>query len=263
MKSVSPLESRLESREELPSARWRVPRWKRCLDLAVILIFAPVLAVLMVGIALLIKVVSRGPVLFKQERMGLRGTRFLCLKFRTMHAGAPTVSHEKHLMELMRSDRPMQKLDGEDPRLIPVASLLRATGLDELPQLLNVLRGEMSLVGPRPCTVQEYAAYSEAQRARLHVLPGLTGLWQVSGKNRTTFQRMIELDVCYTRLSCFWLDVEILRRTPVVLSQQVLETIQRRRGNEISTTTSRLFPGKGRRTNRSSKKNRSNDYRTN
>ena len=213
-------------------SRFIVPRWKRSLDVTLILITAPVWALVMAAITLLIKLFSRGPVLFRQERIGLGGTRFQCLKFRTMHAGAPTASHEEHLRELIQSNRPMQKLDGNDPRLIPVVSLLRPIGLDELPQLFNVLRGEMSLVGPRPCTVQEYAAYSPPQQARLHVLPGLSGLWQVSGKNRTTFSQMIELDLLYVRLSCLWLDLEILRRTPATLLQQVLETIRRRNGKQ-------------------------------
>jgi exopolysaccharide production protein ExoY len=263
MKTAPLLKSGPESPSELPSAKWRVPRWKRCLDIALILISAPAWAVLMVAIALLIKLVSRGPVLFRQERLGLSGVPFSCLKFRTMHAGAPTAYHEKHLIQLMQSDRPMQKLDDKDPRLIPIASLLRATGLDELPQLFNVLRGEMSLVGPRPCTVQEYAAYTSAQRARLHVLPGLTGLWQVSGKNRTTFQQMIELDLRYARLSCLWLDIEILRRTPLVLSQQILETLHRRRAKEIPPTTRRTRIAHDRRTNKSAGKNRSNEYLNN
>jgi exopolysaccharide production protein ExoY len=148
------------------------------------------------------------------------------MKFRTMHTAASTIAHERHLAELMRSNRPMTKLDGYDPRLIPLGAMLRSTGLDELPQLFNVLRGEMSLVGPRPCTLQEYEAYSLPQRARSGTLPGLTGLWQVNGKNRTTFNEMIELDIRYVNSLSLWLDLGILLRTPVALLVQVIETMR-------------------------------------
>ncbi len=209
--------------------RREVPLWKRILDVSIILTAAPFWAPVMLGIAVGIKILSPGPALFQQERVGLRGRRFVCLKFRTMHTGASTQAHEQHLAELMQSNRPMTKLDGQDARLIPLAWMLRSTGLDELPQLFNVLRGEMSLVGPRPCTPREYDAYSQAQRARVGTLPGLTGLWQVSGKNRTTFEEMIELDVRYLRTLCLWLDVGIMLRTPVALFVQVAETILARR----------------------------------
>jgi lipopolysaccharide/colanic/teichoic acid biosynthesis glycosyltransferase len=229
----------------------------------VILLTAPVWATLMAGIAWWIKLVSRGPVLFKQERVGLGGARFVCLKFRTMHAGCATRAHEDHVRELMRSNRPMLKLDGKDSRLIPVASLLRATGLDELPQLFNVLRGEMSLVGPRPCTLQEYAEYSAPQRARLQVLPGLTGLWQVSGKNRTTFKEMIELDLRYVRLSCLWLDIEILRRTPVVLLTQVWEALRRRRNRGTPRAARRMNEAQAARATQFAERTRSHECRNN
>ena len=182
----------------------------------------------MAGISAVIKLLSPGPLLFRQERTGLGGQRFVCLKFRTMHTGAETVAHEKHLAELIRSNRPMTKLDGQDSRLIPLAWLLRSTGLDELPQLFNVLRGEMSLVGPRPSTMQEYDACTPAQRARSKTLPGLTGLWQVNGKNRTTFDRMIELDILYVQNHCLWLDLGIMLRTPTTLLAQVTEAILER-----------------------------------
>lgn len=201
-----------------------VPAWKRWLDVGLILLVGPFIALAMTLVASMIKLVSKGPVLFRQERVGLGGRRFTCLKFRTMHQGVATTTHENHLAELMRSGRPMTKLDGDDPRLIPMAWVLRSTGLDELPQLFNVLRGEMSLVGPRPCTPSEYEDYTPAERARLRTLPGLTGLWQVSGKNHTTFAEMIELDLRYIQAQCVWLDIGIMLRTPVVLCEQALET---------------------------------------
>lgn len=225
----------------IPSLRKRpaVPRNKRYLDITIILLAAPAIAPVMAVVALLIKMVSTGPLLFRQQRVGLGGRRFDCLKFRTMHVNAPTSVHEHHFAELIRSDRPMVKLDGEDPRLIPFARLLRAAGLDELPQLFNVLRGEMSLVGPRPSTLNEYDSFSPRQRGRTNGLPGLTGLWQVNGKNRTTFSEMIELDLHYLRSQCLWLDLGILLRTPIAVTKQLLETAARKNGTKSSASAGR------------------------
>jgi lipopolysaccharide/colanic/teichoic acid biosynthesis glycosyltransferase len=127
----------------------------------------------------------------------------------------------------MKSDEPMVKLDkGRDPRLIPFGQLLRASGLDELPQIFNVLQGEMSLVGPRPCTTYEYEAYSPPHKERFAVLPGLTGLWQVSGKNRTTFDEMIQLDIRYGQELSLRRDLWILAKTIGVLCGQILDSIK-------------------------------------
>jgi len=122
---------------------------------------------------------------------------------------------------LMKSDAPMVKLDARgDSRIIPFGLLLRSSGLDELPQLVNVLRGEMSLVGPRPCLPYECDNYLPWQRERFNTLPGLTGLWQVSGKNRTTFVEMMQLDIKYTRNKTLWLDLMIILKTiPAILGQ--------------------------------------------
>lgn len=201
-----------------------IPRWKRLLDLSLIVLSLPCWLPLMLGIALWIKVVSPGPVFFRQERVGYRGRRFLILKFRSMKVDAETLSHERHLEQLLQSNAPMAKLDARDPRIIPGGRILRALGLDELPQLLNVCFGEMSLVGPRPCTVREFQAYEPWQRARVQALPGLTGYWQVNGKNKTTFTEMIELDLHYARTLSLRRDVPILLRTPLTLLAQLLET---------------------------------------
>src|SRR5258705_6629537 len=135
----------------------RLPAWKRAVDLCAIVMSAPLAAPLLVLIALVIKMVSKGPIFFRQERIGYMGRPFVCFKFRTMRDGASPVVHQDYFRQLMESDEPMTKMDSKgDPRLIPLGSVLRATGLDEVPQLLNVLRGEMSLVGPRPCTPFEY-----------------------------------------------------------------------------------------------------------
>ena len=217
------------------SARLGAPIWKRFVDVCLIVVTAPAWLMMMLVISAGIKFLSPGPVLYRQERVGFRGGRFLCLKFRTMHTGANTMTHEKLMADLIRSNRPMTKLDARDSRLIPLAWMLRSSGLDELPQLFNVLRGEMSLVGPRPCTPSEYDACSTAQRARSDTLPGLTGLWQVSGKNRTTFNEMIELDLRYVRTRTLRLDLVILLRTHQVLLVQMTQTLGTRKVNGPSS----------------------------
>jgi lipopolysaccharide/colanic/teichoic acid biosynthesis glycosyltransferase len=199
-----------------------LPRWKRALDVTLIVLALPLLLPVAVVITLIIRTTSKGPVLFQQERVGYRGQRFMCLKFRTMHCGAETVSHQGHLQHLMNSDAPMIKLDSSgDSRIIPFGKILRAAGLDELPQLFNVLNGEMSLIGPRPCLPYEAEQYLPWQRERFNAAPGLTGLWQVSGKNRTTFTRMIQLDIEYTRNKSLWLDVKIIFKTVPALLVQI------------------------------------------
>jgi lipopolysaccharide/colanic/teichoic acid biosynthesis glycosyltransferase len=205
-----------------------VPRWKRILDVSLVILTGPVWIPLMLGLGGLIKLVSPGPIFFRQERIGLGEQKFTCLKLRTMRLNAETDTHQHHLTTLVESDVPMKKMDSEDKRLIPGAWLFRTLGLDELPQLINVFRGEMSLVGPRPCTAYEFQKYKTWQKERFNTLPGLTGLWQVSGKNRTTFTKMIELDITYTRTSCFWLDVGIMFRTfPAVLGQFLDNRLER------------------------------------
>ncbi len=204
-----------------PESETGMAPWKRLLDVACILLTAPLWLPLMFAISVLIKLASPGPALFRQERVGYRGRRFTCFKFRTMIVNADTQSHQLHLHYLMASNVPMRKLDGtRDPRVIPCGLTLRALGLDELPQLFNVLRGDMSLVGPRPCVPYEYERYSPRHRLRFDAAPGLTGLWQVSGKNRTTFEEMIDLDILYARNQSLWSDLKIIFKTvPAIVSQ--------------------------------------------
>ena len=198
----------------------QLPGWKRILDLCLIFLTSPLWLPLMFLVSLLIKIVSPGPAFFCQERVGFLGRRFICFKFRTMQVNADTGVHQGHLSRLMDSNLPMMKLDSSDPRLIPAGLLLRSLGLDELPQLFNVLRGEMSLVGPRPCLPYEYANYAPRHRRRFEAVPGLTGLWQVSGKNMTTFEEMIDLDVDYATRQSLWLDLAIILKTvPAIISQ--------------------------------------------
>jgi len=207
-----------------------IPRWKRVLDVVFILLILPVVLPLAVLIAILIRLVSSGPVLFRQERVGHLGRKFMCFKFRTMFVGAETTTHQGHLQHLMESDVPMVKLDARgDSRIIPFGLVLRSTGLDELPQIINVLRGEMSMVGPRPCLAYESDNYLPWQRERFNTLPGLTGLWQVNGKNQTTFAEMMRLDISYTRNKTLWLDLTIILKTvPAILGQVWLSRTKKR-----------------------------------
>ena len=217
--------SKTYERGAFPVPAIPVPRWKRLLDVSLVTLAAPILLPLMVAVAILVRVVSKGPVLFRQERVGYLGQRFMCFKFRTMFVNSDTNVHQGHLDQLMDSDAPLIKMDSKgDPRIIPFGKLLRATGLDELPQLLNVLRGEMSLVGPRPCLPYEYNKYQRWQKERFNTLPGLTGLWQVGGKNKTTFTEMICLDIRYARTRTLWLDLKILLKTLPAIMIQVFES---------------------------------------
>jgi lipopolysaccharide/colanic/teichoic acid biosynthesis glycosyltransferase len=183
------------------------------------------LSPVMLLVALLIKCVSPGPVLFRQARIGYMGKLFSCYKFRTMHVRNTSSAHESYCRQLISSTKPMTKLEtmNRDPRLIRFGRIIRKTALDELPQLFNVLRGEMSLVGPRPCIPYEYERYARWHRGRVDALPGMTGLWQVSGKNRRTFTEMIRLDISYAKRWSLWLDLGILLRTVPAILEQVRE----------------------------------------
>jgi lipopolysaccharide/colanic/teichoic acid biosynthesis glycosyltransferase len=203
----------------------KIPAWKRAIDLACCLVALPFLCLITVLMAIALRLVSPGPILFRQERVGYKGSRFMCYKFRTMLVGADSKSHQAYLISLLSSNAPMVKLDTKgDSRLIPGGWLLRATGLDELPQIINVFRREMSIVGPRPCLSYEYERYQSWQRERSDAVPGLTGLWQVSGKNRTTFDEMINLDIRYARTSTFWVDLRIILMTAPALLIQLADT---------------------------------------
>jgi exopolysaccharide production protein ExoY len=223
-------------------ARRAIPAWKRAMDLAGCLVALPLLVLCTLVMTIVTKLVSPGPVLFRQERVGYKGRRFKIYKFRSMHMHADPVAHQQHFKELVGSNAPMVKLDSRgDSRLLPGAWLLRATGLDELPQIINVLRGEMSLVGPRPCLPTEAELYQPWQRERFNTLPGLTGLWQVSGKNRTTFGEMMLLDVRYARTLAFWVDLRIMVLTLPALLVQVHDTRTGRRSSAPGAHTAVPF----------------------
>ena len=198
-------------------------RSERSMDIVIALSALLILMPIIMAAIALIKLTSHGPVIFRQERIGKNGRPFTMYKFRTMHIAAKSEFHERHAKSLINDDLPMLKMDAfGDPRIIPLGSLLRATAIDELPQLINVLRGEMSIVGPRPCLPFEYNAYNQLERARFDSLPGMTGLWQVSGKNRLTFRQMVRLDVIYSRDKSARAYLKIIFRTPIVLAQQTI-----------------------------------------
>ncbi|MGA3050967.1 MAG: sugar transferase [Chitinispirillaceae bacterium] len=207
----------------------QIPFWKRVLDIAISLTcIAFIFPLVFLVVALFIKMVSRrGPVLFRQKRVGVGGKPFTLLKFRTMHSGDNATMHDAHIKILMDSNAPMVKLE-DYPRIIPLGKVLRASGIDELPQLFNVLCGDMSIVGPRPCIPYEQAKYLPWHHQRLDVPPGLTGLWQVSGKNRLTFQQMMRLDIAYVRNISLWMDIKIIVKTPLAILQQVGDVVSKK-----------------------------------
>lgn len=220
-----------------------LPLWKRSLDVFCCLLALPVLLVVAIVLWALLSITSPGPLLFRQERVGYLGRRFTLFKFRTMHLHADTRVHQAHVAELVRSNAPLHKMDvAGDRRLVPGGWLMRATGLDELPQLLNVLRGEMSLIGPRPCIPYEYEQYAPRHRARFRAVPGLTGLWQVSGKNRTTFEEMIRLDILYSEKKSLALDLKIVALTSPALLRQVLDTRRQRRSQALRPVSATRVP---------------------
>ena len=207
-----------------------IPLWKRSVDIACCVVVMPILALCTLVMTIVTQIVSPGPVFFRQERIGYQGRRFRIYKFRTMAVSADTSVHQNYFKNLIHTNAPMMKLDVQgDKRLIPGGWLLRASGFDEMPQIINVLRGEMSVVGPRPCIPSEYKEYQPWQRERTNTLPGLTGLWQVSGKNRTTFEEMIKLDINYSRQVSPGLDFKIIVATIPALLIQIFETRLRKR----------------------------------
>ena len=192
----------------------------RALDLVATMALVLLLAPLLLLIALIIKLDSPGPVLFRQQRVGRGRRNFLVAKFRTMQHGADHDVHRDYMLALIESGTPAPKLAG-DARVTRFGAFLRRTSLDELPQLWNVLRGEMSLVGPRPPIPYEVDHYPPHWFERFLVKPGVTGLWQVSGRSEVSLEEMIELDVDYARRRSVLLNVWILLRTiPAVLSQR-------------------------------------------
>jgi exopolysaccharide biosynthesis polyprenyl glycosylphosphotransferase len=197
---------------------------KRAMDIAGSLLLIIVLSPVLLLIAAAIKLTSKGPILFRQQRIGEHGTAFTFLKFRSMYVDNDASQHKEYVRKLIAGQASKQPANGagegifkltNDPRITPVGNFLRRTSLDELPQFLNVLRGEMSLVGPRPPVPYEVEAYAIWHRRRLlEAKPGITGLWQVEGRSRVGFDDMVRLDLRYARNCSPWLDLKILLQTP-------------------------------------------------
>lgn len=188
---------------------------KRVIDIVGSLVALVICAPLLFFVALLVKITSPGPCIFKQERLKQGGKRFNCLKFRTMIMNAREILHISPGMQQQFHAR--YKIHN-DPRIIRVGRLLRVSSLDELPQLINVLKGEMSLVGPRPIVPQEIDKYGPFATKFLSIKPGLTGLWQVSGRNALSYEERVSLDMKYIDECSLWLDLKILFVTlPTVL----------------------------------------------
>jgi lipopolysaccharide/colanic/teichoic acid biosynthesis glycosyltransferase len=198
------------------SFRRRYAIGKRAFDIVVCIVFLPLIVLALALSALAIRIESPGPVLFTQERTGRHGRRFRMYKFRTMVANAEELKASlQHLSIVPAPD--FKVID--DPRVTRVGRFLRKTSLDELPQLLNVLRGEMSLVGPRPTSFAA-STYELWHTERLEVLPGVTGLWQVTGRNEATFDERLRLDIAYIDRMSFGLDLLILVRTAMAVARR-------------------------------------------
>ena len=197
-------------------------RPKRWIDVALALIVLILAAPLFALIAVVIATTSPGSVLFRQERVGLGGRRFTMLKFRTMRTNADESVHREYVLSMVRTAATVPnrvgafKLAG-DNRVTAIGALLRKSSIDELPQFLNVLIGDMSVVGPRPPLPYEVEHYDDWQLERLSARPGITGLWQVSGRNELPFAARLQFDEFYVRNWSLWLDLTLLLRTPAAL----------------------------------------------
>jgi exopolysaccharide biosynthesis polyprenyl glycosylphosphotransferase len=201
---------------------------KRAIDMAGSVAALAFLSPLFAAVALAIKLTSKGPVLFKQERLGQHGKTFTVLKFRSMRTDCDAKIHQQYVEQFIAGQvdgdtaaavKPVFKIQ-KDPRVTPVGRFIRKTSLDELPQFWNVLRGDMSLVGPRPPLAYEFRKYEVWHRRRvLEIKPGITGLWQVEGRSRTRFDEMVRLDLKYARAWSVWLDLKILAQTPGAVIQ--------------------------------------------
>ena len=200
-------------------------RAKRILDITVTLLLLPVLCLVMALIALVIRLDSEGPIFFRQKRLGQNGSEFEFLKFRSMYVNNDDAAHRNAIEQFMQGERINTSTRTAnhykivaDRRITRVGKFLRKTSLDELPQFLNVLRGEMSLVGPRPALSYEVEFYSLHDRLRLTGKPGLTGIWQVYGRSRVPFKEMVEMDLTYLREQSLLLDLKLIFLTiPVML----------------------------------------------
>jgi exopolysaccharide biosynthesis polyprenyl glycosylphosphotransferase len=199
---------------------------KRIFDVLVASILLIVFSPLLMIIAIAIKFESPGPIIFRQIRVGENGNPFTMFKFRSMYMNSDDSIHRIHMTRVIKENITPDQLETNnngslkllgDPRITRVGNFIRKTSIDEIPQLFNVLRGEMSLVGPRPPLPYELELYQEWHMRRLETLPGITGLWQVRGRNRVSFDEMVRMDLEYVEKQSLWTDVVILLQTPFAL----------------------------------------------
>lgn len=199
---------------------------KRAFDVLAVSLGITVLSPLLFVVALAIKFTSPGPILYRQQRIGENGRLFTMFKFRSMRVDADPSVHQAHVTHLISRNLSPEGLDGNksaslkmenDPRVTPFGKWIRKTSFDELPQLFNVLRGEMSLVGPRPPIDYEVALYKDWHKRRFQAIPGITGLWQVKGRNRVSFDEAVRMDLEYIQRQSLWLDIQILLQTPLAM----------------------------------------------
>jgi lipopolysaccharide/colanic/teichoic acid biosynthesis glycosyltransferase len=199
---------------QISSGYLRIKRW---FDIAFTLLLSPLLLLVGTVIALCIKLDSEGPVFYRQKRIGQDGAEFYMLKFRSMYVGNHQHVQTDRVQEMMKNGQVLTK-DLNDPRITRVGRIIRKTSLDEIPQFWNVLRGEMSLVGPRPPLPKEVEIYRPHDLLRLTGKPGLTGTWQVYGRSRVTFDTMVDMDIEYLSTQSLWLDLKLIVLTiPVML----------------------------------------------
>jgi exopolysaccharide biosynthesis polyprenyl glycosylphosphotransferase len=200
--------------------------YKRVFDVISTSLIFCVIWPLMLMVALWVKLDSPGPIFYRQKRIGENGHPFYMLKFRSMRTDTDDKIHREHIARLIKENLslanqpagPTKSLKMQnDPRVTRVGRFIRRTSIDELPQLLNVLWGEMSLVGPRPPIPYEVEMYQNWHMRRLQAIPGVTGLWQVQGRNRVSFDEMVRMDIDYIEHQSLWLDIKLLLRTPLAL----------------------------------------------
>lgn len=200
-------------------------RYKRCMDIAFTLLLLPFLTFVVAIIAILIHLDSRGPIFFRQKRIGQHGVEFEFLKFRSMYVNNDDTGHRIAIQQFMNGRAIDENVNSaapykikSDPRITRIGKFIRKTSLDELPQFFNVLRGEMSLVGPRPPLPYEAEHYSAHDRLRLTGRPGLTGIWQVYGRSRVSFAEMVEMDIAYLQQQSLLQDLKLILLTiPVMI----------------------------------------------
>lgn len=212
-----------------------IPIWKRVIDLLFVFLVTIMFSPVFILLCVFIKIISPGPIFYQQERVGYLKKNFTLWKFRTMHLDADNTLHLNHIENLINNGKPLAKIEN-DKRIIPCGNILRLLCLDEFAQLLNIALGEMSVVGPRPDVLYSVQHYKQWHNRRFDTLPGLTGLWQVNGKNDTTFEKMMRLDIKYIQERSFWLECKIIAMTIPAIMKQVSTSVSKRKLKELAYT---------------------------